>query len=120
MLKILTCIVCPIGCDIVAEIDNNTIKSIKGNKCAKGTTYLKNEIYNPMRTIATSVCVSKGDLPLVSVRVDKPILKAEIFNVMNIIKKIQLEAPVNIGDIIIKNVAGLDANVIATKNIKRI
>lgn len=118
MLKTYTCIVCPVGCDMEAEIDHHTVKNISGNKCPKGKTYVENEIHNPMRTIATSVYVINGEIPLVSVRVDQPIPKKEIFNVMEVIKKVQVKAPVKMGDIIIENINGLGVNVIATKTIK--
>ena len=36
MLKNFTCIICPNGCEIQADVDGGEILSISGNKCEKG------------------------------------------------------------------------------------
>lgn len=43
--------------------------------------------------------------------------KEQIFSVVNEIKKVEPEAPVTIGDHVIKDVLGLGSNVIVTKNV---
>ncbi len=117
MRKEYTCIMCPTGCEMEAEIDGMTISSVEGAACNKGVEYVEQEILNPQRNIATSVLVENGDIPLVSVRLTGTIPKARIFDVMNEIKKVRLSAPVKMGQILIKNVVGLDSDVIATKNV---
>lgn len=117
MKRELTCIICPVGCELSIVVDDNTVKSITGNKCKKGVAYGSQEMTNPMRTIASSALVVGGELELVSVRVTQPIPKAQIFNVMNEIKKVRVKAPVRTGDIIISNVLGLNSDIIATKDI---
>ncbi len=124
MLKEYTCIMCPIGCDIEALIDDRDIIpeiiSMDGARCEKGEEFVKQELINPMRNIASSVIVSNGDLPLVSVRLSELIPRHQIFDVMKEIKKIELNAPVEIGQVVIKNILGLNSDVIATKNIKAV
>lgn len=118
MLKEMTCIMCPSGC----ELEVNTVGgevTVAGNRCPKGYDYAVQEITNPMRNIATSVLVKGGDLPLVSVRLNHVIEKGRIFDVMDEVKKAALTAPVHIGDIIIKNVADTGSDVIATRNIEK-
>lgn len=63
------------------------------------------------------VIIIGGELPLVSVRLDAPIPKAEIFRVMAEINRHTLTAPTVIGQVLIKNVCGLGSNVIVTKNV---
>ena len=124
MLKEYTCIMCPIGCDIEALIDDRDIIpgiiSMDGARCEKGEEFVKQELINPMRNIATSVVVNNGELPLVSVRLSKLIPRHKIFDVMKEIGKVKLDAPVEIGQVVIKNVLDLDSDVIATKNIKAV
>lgn len=120
MKKELLCIVCPLGCPLTIDYTQKTIKSINGNRCKLGIEYAKKEISNPERTLTTTVKVTKGHLPLVSVRTNKPIPKNKIFDTMNIIAQIELQAPIKIGDIIIKNLFNTKVNVIATKNITKI
>ena len=64
--------------------------------------------------------VEGGDLPLTSVRLDAPIPRAKIFDVMAEIKKQKLAAPVKAGQVVIENVLGLGSNVIVTKNVEKI
>ncbi len=117
MLREFTCIMCPQGCDIQAELEGNKVISISGNKCPRGKEYVTQEIENPMRNIATSVLVDGGELPLASVRLTKPVPKDCIFPVMAEIKKVRLTAPVQEGDVVISHVLGLDSDVIATKTV---
>lgn len=118
MLKEFTCVICPNGCDIEVTLDEGgSIASIAGAGCQGGMNYVKQELTNPHRTIASSVPVIGGELPLVSVRLTKPIPKNRIFDVMAEIRKITLTAPVGCGDTVIHNVLGLNSDVITTKEV---
>lgn len=120
MKRTFTCIVCPNGCEIDAEYEGVNVSSITGHLCPKGKVYVTQELINPQRTIATSVCIEGGILPLVSVRTTSAIPKDRIFDVMAEINQQKLTAPVRIGAIVIENVLGLGSDVIVTKNIERI
>jgi CxxC motif-containing protein len=117
MIREYTCIICPNGCEIEASIEGITIIGIDGAACKKGRDYVEQELINPQRNIATSVCIEGGELPLVSVRLTKPVPKSRIFDVMRVISKVKLIAPVSIKQVIIKNILNLDSDVIATKNV---
>jgi CxxC motif-containing protein len=121
MLKEFTCILCPNGCDIQADLDDkNTIQSINGANCQGGITYVHQELTDPKRTISSSVLVKGGVLPLVSVRLSHPVPKKHIFDIMEQIKSISLTAPVRSGDVVLPNVLGLGSDVIATKDVEEI
>ena len=117
----LTCIICPNGCNLVIEQDDNgKLLSVTGNRCKRGLTYAEQEMTDPRRTIATSVLVSGGVLPLCSVRVTQPIPKARILEAVQAIHTLRLTAPVKMGDVLIDDFLGIpDCRVIATKNIAR-
>lgn len=117
MIKTFTCILCPNGCEVEATIENHKIVSTEGNLCSKGKSYAEQELLHPTRNIASSVLVTGGELPLVSVRLTAPIPKARIFDVMDEIKKQRLTAPVRSGQVVIRNVLGLGSDIIATKRI---
>ena len=119
MLREFTCIVCPNGCDITADMESGEIRSVTGAACERGEAYVRQELTDPRRTIASSVAVRGGTLPLISVRLDAPVPKNRIFDVMEEIRKIQLTAPVRIGDIAIADVLGLGCNVVVTKNMEK-
>lgn len=119
MLKEYTCIICPNGCEIEVEAHGREIRTLSGALCKRGTEYVKQELTDPRRTISTSVRIEGGELPLVSVRLTKPVPKARIFDVMEEIKKVCVTAPVQEGDVVISNILELDSDVIITKNIKK-
>lgn len=119
MKREFTCIICPNGCEITAEVENGTVISVEGALCPKGKDYVNQELTNPQRNIATSVLVRGGALPLASVRLTNPIPKSEIFHAMEEIKKITLDAPVKAGMVVIPGVLGYDSDVIITKNVER-
>ncbi|QEK12912.1 DUF1667 domain-containing protein [Crassaminicella thermophila] len=117
MKREFTCIVCPNSCELVAEIEGKEIKSIEGALCKRGDEYVVQEIKDPKRTIATSVKVIDGEIPLASVRTTKPIPKDKIFEVMEEIKKVKVQAPVQINQVIIENVLNLGSDIIITKSV---
>ena len=114
--RTFVCIVCPNGCTIEAKYEDDKIYSITGNKCKKGVDYVRQELIDPRRTISSSVRIEGAVLPLCSVRLTNAIPKKELFRVMEEINKITLAAPVEIGQVVIKNVRGLESDVIVTKN----
>ena len=118
MKRKFTCIVCPNGCEIEIIVENNEIVAIDGALCKKGEEYVIQEMYNPKRNIASSVKVINGENSLVSVRLTEAIPKAEIFNVMQEIIKAKMQAPIHVGQIVIKNILNLNVDVIATKEVK--
>lgn len=120
MKKTFTCIICPNGCEIETAFKSKTILSITGAACPKGKDYVRNELTHPLRTVTSSILIRHGNLPLISIKLDKPIPKDQIFIVMEKIKEIQIDAPTTIGQIIISNILGLGSNVIATKAIERV
>ena len=120
MLREFTCIICPNGCEITAGVEDNQIVSIEGALCPKGEAYVNQELTDPRRNIATSVLVKGGELPLASVRLTNPVPREKIFDVMGEIRKLSLDAPVQIGQILIHDVLGLGSDVIATRSIERV
>jgi CxxC motif-containing protein len=119
MKRTFTCIVCPNGCEIETEYEGTQVLSVTGNLCPKGKTYVTQELVDPRRTIATSVRVLNGTMPLTSVRLTNAVPKDRIFDVMDEINRQTLTAPVRIGDVVIANVLGLGSDVIVTKNIDK-
>ena len=115
-----TCVVCPNGCTVSAEYDGAELFGIRGHQCPRGAEYVRRELVDPHRTLSTTVPIRHAPLPLCSVRLTKPIPKDKIFAVMAEIKKCSLDAPVKIGDVVLRNVLGLDSDVIVTKNLEKV
>ena len=119
-----TCVLCPSGCLIEAELTGEhppRLKSLSGNRCPKGEEWTRQEIEDPMRTIATSVLVRGGDFLNASARTTRAIPREKIFEVMDAIRALgALDAPVHIGQVLLKNPAGTDTEIIATRVVNKI
>ena len=113
----MICIGCPMGCYLTVDCDGKKIKTVEGNRCQVGLDYAQKEITNPERTLTSTVKVKNGHLPLVSVRTNKPISKSRIFDVMKLLAKVEVDAPIEIGDEIVPNLFDSGVSVVATKNI---
>lgn len=112
-MKEFTCIVCPRGCQL--NIDDQL--NVSGNFCPRGKEYALNEITNPRRNISSTMKVINRMMGLLPVKTSKPIPKALIFKVMEVINSTGVNAPIKIGDIVVKNVLDTGVDILACKNI---
>jgi CxxC motif-containing protein len=78
------------------------------------------EIYDPRRIVMTVLKVRRGDLPTVSVKTDQPIPKNLMFKIIKELSSLELEAPIEVGQIIVKNILNTGANIIATRPVSRV
>lgn len=115
-IRELTCIGCPLGCNLTVAVDGEEI-TVSGNNCPNGEKYAKNEVTNPTRIVTSTIKVFGGSIERVSCKTASPIPKAKIFACMDEIKKAHVNAPVKIGDVLIKDVANSGVDVVATKNV---
>ncbi|MDD7796114.1 DUF1667 domain-containing protein [Clostridium sp. 'White wine YQ'] len=115
----LTCIGCPMGCMLEVSIEDNKVVDVKGNTCMRGKVYAEKECTNPTRIVTSSVKVRNGEVGAVSVKTDADIPKDKIMECIEELKGVVVDAPINIGDIIVKNIAGTKVNIIATKGIAK-
>ena len=112
----LTCIVCPSGCEITVE-DRNGDLHVTGEGCSRGRAWALQEMTDPRRTIATSVKVLGGTEPLCSVRLTRPIPKADIMKAVETIHALTLRAPVKAGTVLISGIIGTGSDVIVTRGV---
>ena len=112
MEKKLTCIVCPLGCQLTVQLNGREVVKVEGNTCPRGAEYARNECTNPQRTVTSTVRCENGGL--VSVKTDRPIPKEKMSECMQLINKAVAKLPVSIGDVILSDVFG--SNIVATQN----
>jgi CxxC motif-containing protein len=120
LIKKLTCISCPIGCELSVSLDENgKIVDIEGNRCPRGEEYAISEITDPKRILPISVKVENGEMELVSAKTDKPVPKKRLNEIIDYIKKLKVKAPIKRGDVIVKNILETGANLIATRTVNK-
>lgn len=115
----LTCIGCPMGCALTAEMEGKTVISVTGNGCGIGDRYARKELVSPERMVTTTVAVSGGEAPVVSVRTEGQIPRDRVFDCVRALKHVRAAAPVRIGQVIADNLCGMGIRVVATKSVEK-
>ena len=113
--RTLTCINCPLGCQIEVILDGGTVQSITGNTCKRGAAYAVDECTNPKRTLTSTVKTTAGEM--LSVKTAEAIPFGKLFDAMNALSSVTVETPVHIGQVVLENVCGTGVDVVATKNL---
>ncbi len=111
----LVCVACPLGCPITVSFDENgNVAEVAGNTCKRGDAYARTEITNPTRMLTTTVRVEGGKAYVVPVKSASPIPKGMLMDCMAVVNSASIKAPVNIGDVVIKNILGTGVDIVAT------
>lgn len=114
-MKKLICITCPKGCHL--QVDETRGYTVTGNRCPRGEAYGKAELTHPTRMVTSTVRCTGGSRPRCPVKTSRPVPKDQVFAVVAALDAVELTAPVRIGQLVISNVCGTGADIIATKNI---
>lgn len=113
--KTVVCIRCPLGCNIIVEKQEEGYL-VKNNECSKGRDYATTELTNPVRHVTSTIAIDGNPAHRLPVRTNRPVPKDKIFAVMKEIKQVKIKSPVYAGQILIKNVAGTEADIIASSH----
>ena len=116
----LTCIGCPLGCQIEVMMDeDNEILLVTGNTCPRGEKYARKEVTAPTRIVTSSVRVygSRTGERMVPLKTASDIPKDRIMDVIRDLRGVSVPCPVRIGDVFCKNIADTGVDMIATKNV---
>ena len=116
-IRELTCIGCPMGCQLRATLEDGVVTAVTGNTCPRGDAYARKECVAPARTVTGTVRGSGGALPVVSVRTAGEVPKEKVLDVARALCRVQLTAPVQAGDVVIPNVLGTGVDVVATRSV---
>ena len=115
MERKITCIICPRGCSMVANVTESGV-TVTGHSCPKGQQYAIDECINPVRTVTATVRVANRKDTMVSVKTDRPVEKGRMMEVMAALRQITINAPLSIGDKVLENICGAD--IVVTKAVE--
>lgn len=110
----LTCIVCPNGCELVAEKCGDGSVKVAGNLCPKGVKFATDELVRPLRTFTGTAATAFPDFPVIAVKTDREVPKEEILRIAEYVNSLCLTKRCSPGDVIVKDVLGLGANLVVT------
>ena len=78
------------------------------------------ELENSKDVLTTLVRIKGGYVNVVSVKTDRPIEKKLFLKCSRALSRINVGAPIKIGDIVCKNILNLGVDVICTKNVDKL
>lgn len=115
----LVCIGCPLGCPLVVEMESGAVVRVRGNTCPRGDAYARKEVTHPTRVVTSTVRVRGGTLAMVSCKTRTDVPKDKIFDVMRALKEVEVDAPVQIGEVLLADAAQTGVEVVATKTVEK-
>ena len=118
MERELTCINCPLGCRLVATLNDagTEVLSVTGNTCPRGDKYARQECTLPERMITAVIPAEGSETPL-SVKTANPVPKSMISAIMEELSRVRVSVPVHTGDVVLANVLDTGVDVIATRDL---
>lgn len=113
--RVLTCICCPRGCRVSVGLGaGGSVLEVTGNACPRGDSYARAEVSAPVRTVTTTVPVEGGSQRRVAVKTAREVPRDAVLDVVRALAGARAVAPVEIGDVIARDVAGTGVDVVAT------
>lgn len=121
MKERLTCIVCPVGCDLQIESVDEKEETVKvsGAGCKRGEAFATTEIFHPMRMVSTVVNLAGGALPCFPVISTGPVPKEKLRDCISLLQKTRVTLPLHEGDVIIHNILDTQVDIVAAKTIEK-
>ena len=116
MQKVITCTVCPKGCQITAD-EKGGVCEVTGNGCTRGKSYALSEFVCPVRTLTSSVRVAGGTAPLAPIRTSGPIPAERMIECVGLLRKVCLDAPVTAHQVIFENLWDSGVDIVTTAGV---
>lgn len=109
------CVTCPVGCTIDATVEDGELVQVQGQACKRGIAFVREELTAPRRTLTTTVRVRGGALPLVPVRSSEALPKGFILDIVQDLRGIILNAPVEEHQVVLRDVHGTGVDIITSR-----
>jgi CxxC motif-containing protein len=110
----IICTVCPMGCHIQVTGEGATIEKVTGYGCPRGEKYARSEFVRPVRILTAVVRVENTSEPLLAARTSGPVPKDRLFACMEVIRSSVFQAPIQMHQVLIADLAGTGVDLIAS------
>ncbi|HAF63080.1 MAG TPA: molybdopterin oxidoreductase [Anaerolineaceae bacterium] len=111
----IICVACPKGCRLNIQQDGDQVL-VTNEGCKRGVEYARREILDPRRMVATTVRISGGIHPLLPVYTAEPFPKARIMDLLALLRKTQVQSPIQEGQSILQDALGTGIAVLASRD----
>ncbi len=117
--KKLICVICPVGCEVSATLEDGELKDINGYRCAQGEEYAREEFTSPSRILTATVWIKGSRVSQLPVRSNRPLPRPKLEEVMALLAREKLEVPIKEGQIIIENILGTGADIVSSRDLEK-
>jgi CxxC motif-containing protein len=100
--------------------EGETVLEVEGNTCKRGAEYAKAELSDPRRMVATTVRIKGGLHPLLPVYTARPFPKPRIHELLEELRDVELNAPVQMGSVVVKDILGTGIDVVASRDMGKV
>ena len=112
----LLCIICPKGC----RIRLGTGGEITGYNCRRGYEFALQELRDPSAVLTATVAIEGGLWPRLPCKTTKAIPRALLKSAAASLLQLSVSAPVELGEILARDLGGLGVDVVATRSMKKL
>ena len=112
-----TCIICPNSCRITVEEGPDGLV-ITGNKCKRGIPFATSEHTAPTRMLTSTVKIDGAHMKRLPVATTDEVPKAKLFDCQRALMSLLVRAPVQCGDVVLKDICGTGIDAVATRTMR--
>ena len=114
-IKII-CITCPKGCTLDVTHEGDTVLKVTAG-CKRGRDYVQRELRDPRRMVASTVRLRGGLHPLLPVATAAPFPKPRIRELMQVLRQVEVQAPVQVDQVILANALETGVDIVASRSV---
>lgn len=115
-LSEIICVTCPRGCLLKVNHEGSQVINVTGHGCKRGLEYATNELSDPRRMVASTVKIAGSLHPLLPVYTNKAFPKPLIPKLAQVLRKVEVTAPVDIHQVILHDVLGTGIDIVASRD----
>ncbi len=110
----IICVTCPKGCTLEVNREGETIIEIIGG-CKRGHEYVRQELVDPRRKVASTVRIKNAIHPLLPVYTSAAFPKPKIPELLRMLRSVEVSAPVKTDQVILANVLDTGIDILASR-----
>ena len=111
----ILCIICPKGCTLSVTHEGQTVVEVTPG-CKRGHEYAQRELTDPRRMVASSVRITGAKHPLLPVYTAAPFPKGQIRDLMDLLRRVTVRAPVQMGAVVVADALGTGIDILASRD----
>lgn len=113
----ITCVCCPNHC--LVTVDESAEPSTSGNQCPNGAAFAQTELRKGTRQVAGEIRIAGAETDRCTVETSCPVPVGSLPEIGAVLKGYRAEAPVVAGQVLIHQIAGTDADLIAVDSVPK-